>query len=284
MASLSIDITGYFESNLNLEGRIALVGHLNSINHQTFTQNPVFSSIVKDKLPIFRLFNTDRFVTAKSVGYYVLESGKQESLKSIPIDPRIELIDPSGINNLIDSLKLTKYPLDDLLEKSIDYFSSDFDKMISILDWCLLNQPTLNTKLLSKPIYRNKSGQLLNLSSIYDPRDRFVKVFVTEELHLHQNFNKEPFYSTIASKLAGAKDIRVWHFVEFIRKISVNRSYEEDIKQVFDYLDQCDVNKRTILIQNVIGIKWIRALDKQELYSGPQLWQPDCSDLIGIYI
>jgi hypothetical protein len=284
LASLSIDITGYFESNLNSEGRIALVEHLNSISHQTFTQNPVFSSIVKDKLPIFRLFNTDRFVTAKSVGYYVLESDKQESLKSIPLDPRIKLIDPIGMNKLTENLKLTKYPLDDLLEKSIDYFSNDFDKMISILGWCLLNQPNLNTKLLSKSIYRNKSEQLLNLSSIYDPRDRFVKEFVAEELHLHPSLNKEPFYSTVASKLAGAKDIQVEHFVEFIRKISVNRSYEEDIKQVFDYLDQCDVNKRTVLIQHILGIKWIRAIDKQELYSGPQLWQSDCSDLIGIYI
>lgn len=284
-----IDLKKYVEDNMNLKCKIAIVDHLNSIKLEDFTKNPQFLTIAKDKLPIFRVFNTNEYITAQESEYFRVDA--IESLRNLPLNPQIKLIDSSGIEKLAANLKLKIYPLTDLLEKSIDCFTQtkDFNKLLRILEWCFLNnfdeKQKLIGKLLLKNIYRNNSNEqnLIKLNSIYDPNDLYAKLFVPIEFQLHADLNKEPFYHIIRPSLK--KEIETKYFVDFIARmenILNKKEFSVKIKEIFEYLNQAKLENQNQLIQSSLHLKWLPSSESNfKLYQGAQLWSPACTSLVG---
>lgn len=285
-----VDMKTYTEKNMTVECKVAIGAHLNSIKFE----NDAFFLIARTKLPIFRVFNTKEFITAEQSNYFRVE--KLKGLNELPLDPQIKLIDSSEIENLAIYLKLAVYPISELLEKSIDYHakSNNFDKILPILEWNFLNnfddKQNLLNKLLLKTIYRNNNpaqSNLLELSSIYDPNDLYVKLFVPQTFQLHVDLSREPFYSKLAGSLK--KQIEQTHFVEFVARMENNGNDEnyliQGIKHAFKYLSQFEDDSEvqtTRLIQSCSHLKWLPcAKSCEQLYKASQLWSPECAPLVG---
>lgn len=269
-----------------------LANNLAAFKPEIYSRQPKFFNIHRDHLPVFRLVNSSKFVTAKSCDYFVLEAS--QSFKLLPLDPRVRLIDLDPNHaNLVLSLKLKKYPLSSLIEKSVDYYAAAshesnpeyFAQLLSILEWTFNSEfegkLALVSNLLGKSIYRNRStNDLRTLESIYDPEDRFVKALVPAELVLNSDLHREPFYSIIKRCLATRIDVD--YLVEFIEAIKPEprEIHLESVRLVLDYLSEHH-DLQTVLFGRIRKLRWLPAFDKTGLFSPSELWRPKSRLLLG---
>lgn len=266
----------FIDSKFDVNTRCALLEDLNTI--KSFQGKNEFISILKDKIPIFNLYNQKKlFCTALECNYYLIEPNfKQHNL---PIDPSIKLIDSSSCQNLTKNLDLQVFPLEELLNKSFDYFVkiNDFNSINKLLEWIFLNGSIIRNYniILNKQIFKDNSNgnEFKYLHEIYDPRDKFVNLLIPNQLHLNEELNKEPFYSSLKNYLI--KSISSDYFEMFIQKLEYNEpDYDQKIQLLFELL-----NSQPELIVKTFKYKWLKINSK--LYQSTDLWDPEFEDLIG---
>jgi sacsin len=302
--NLKDDLTGYLQTHMSTECRADLLELLNSSTTQNFDSS--FYTLVRDKLPLFKLFGRDEYITAKECEYMQVPERLATLLatntQNIYLCNDVKLIDRALIGSkLAQRCELRDYSLSKLFLTSFDYhvLNNNFNDLINLLQFVFSNINNLYEAgvellemILAKKIFRSiedKEWHLLR--EIYDQNNRQVAAFVSSRFHLHNRLNKEPFYSKLKSKLNFSIDET--HLKSFFENLEseINKPsdfstsitlFEQSVKIIEEYLNDFknDSASQLKLINVSLRYKWI--LSKSlTFHRGNELWSPKCAELIG---
>lgn len=252
----NINMVEYIQKNMQTKCKKSLIECFNTRKLQV---NQEFLKILKEDLPIFKIFNKDNlFCTPKDSDFYQIDPAIRSSI-CFPLDPSLNLIDPIPVSYLSNHLGLKNYPIQEIINQTLEYFAKkfDFDSIKIVLEWILQNKrlfPNFNIFLqkivLNKKIFLDGHGNFCFLNQIYDPKDKFVQEFIPTGFLLHESLTQEPFYSNLKNNLLiTIPEERIKEYAARLESNKLNFNRNEFIRKLeilFEFLEK-SMNQDSLL-------------------------------------
>ncbi|RNA38507.1 hypothetical protein BpHYR1_016923 [Brachionus plicatilis] len=291
-----ICIKNLIKNDMSSEQKEIVADCLNSVEN---VSRENFISLAH-KLPIFKAIN-------KNNEFFTIEDGKSSFLKAkldiqnLPIDPNLIIIDVSYAEKLLSKLGLKKYKINDLIEISIDYHLTrkNCKAITAFLEWVMVNrfkkfddvsiESFFQSSIALKPLFTNNSNEPKFLRDIYDPKDKFVKNFVPEELQLNKDYLNDLFYPSFQPHLR--RNIQFKVFEKYFQHLDSNKTglsqknFFDKCKMIFDYMDTLENEKINRIIDLAATYQWLPCdnfsnWSEAKFYKSTQLWDSKFKNLI----
>ena len=290
----SIKMKDLIKNNLNSEQKEIISDFLNLVEDLS-REN--FDHFLIGNLPIFKAINKDgEFFTIEDGGFSFLKA--KIDIQNLPIDPNLIIIDGNSNEKLFTKLNLKNFNLNDLIETSIDYhcFNKDLKSIYVFLEWIMVNRfkkfedinidSFLKNSIYPKPIFTNNLNELKCLKEIYDPEDRFVKNFVSQELQLNEDYINDIFYPSLKPYLK--REIEIQLFEEYFQNLdSNNTGYSEKeffdrCLALFEYMSHLEDKQLDNLVELSSNYRWLPCSDwsQAKFYKSNELWDSAYINLI----
>jgi hypothetical protein len=259
LTKLNRSMTDFINENMSSELKSQLINDLNTAirvaNKSSLNKN--FETLIDKLLPLFKIYEGgEATLTSSECGRYTIPSlALQNKLR---IDSSLKLIDLSqneSKSHLANFLQLKEYPMNDLLQRSLNFHLSrdDLSNVKQLIEYVLKNDWISQVDLIKMRVFKNKANEWSVVSEIYDNNNTFVREFVPSRLHLHEDFSDQLFYASLKPHLSVA--ISVEFFQQYLaRNLSSvqNQSvYTRMLDLVFQFLASLDQTEKQKYVFNL---------------------------------